>query len=154
MSADVRKNVQHGKKKFQGHFIIKRNLIFKERTRFNTRVRTEGESVDNFITDLYALAEFCNFGDLREELTRERIVFGIRDKAISERRQLESALTLEKAVNLVRQKEVIRKKQSLITGPPFQGPKLDVLRDAKHNRQRPDQQKLLRGEKQTQATLR
>ncbi len=118
------------------------------------RVQTEDESVDNFITDLYALAEFCNFGDLREELTRERIVFGIRDKAISERLQLESALTLEKAVNLVRQKEVIRKKQSLITRPPFQGPKLDVLRDAKHNRQRPDQQKLMRGEKQTQATLR
>ena len=55
------------KKEFEGHFIIKCNLIF-ECACFNMLVQTEGESVDNFITDLYTLAEFCNFGDLRNKL--------------------------------------------------------------------------------------
>ena len=64
------------------------------------RVQTEEKSVDNFITDLYTLAEFCDFSDLRDKLIRDRIVVGIRDKALSERLQLEADLTLEKAVNL------------------------------------------------------
>ena len=51
------------KDKFEGHFIIKRNVIF-ERARFKMRVQEEGVSVDNFITDRYNLAEFCVFGDL------------------------------------------------------------------------------------------
>ena len=152
MSEDDRKKYNAVKKKFEGHFIIKRNAIF-ERARFNMRVQTEGESVDNFITDLYTLAEFCDFSDLRDELIRDRIVVGIRDKALSERLQLEGDLTLENAVNLVRQKEVVRKQQSLITRP-VTGPNIDVLKDAKHARQRPDQQKSWRGEKQARATPR
>ena len=58
-----------------------------------------------FITDLFNLAEHCNFGVLREEFIRDRIVVGIRDKALSEKLQLEADLILEKAVNFVRQKE-------------------------------------------------
>jgi hypothetical protein len=58
-----------------------------------------------FITDLFNLAEHYNFGVLREEFIRDRIVVGIRDKALSEKLQLEADLILEKAVNFVRQKE-------------------------------------------------
>ena len=68
---------------------------------------------------------------------------GIRDKALSERLQLEADLTLEKAVNLVCLKEVVQKQQSLITRLVFTGPNIGVLKDAKHTRQRPDQQKSL-----------
>ena len=83
------------------------------------RVQTEGESVDTFITDLYTLAELCNFSDLRDELIRDRIVVGIRDNALSEWLQLEADLTLGRAVNLIRQKEVVRKQQSLMTNSVF-----------------------------------
>ena len=102
------------KDKFDGHFIIKRNVIF-ERARFNMRVKEEGESVDSLITDLYTLAEFCVFGDLHDELIHDRIVVGIRDKNLSERLQLESELTLSKAINAVRQKEVVKKQQNLMS---------------------------------------
>ena len=153
MSADDKKKYNAVKSKFEEHFIIKRNVIF-ERARFNMRVQTEGESVDNFITDLYALAEFCNFGVLRNELIRDRIVVGIRDKALSERLQLEADLTLTKAVNLVRQKEVVRKQQHLMTNSLFTSPEIDVLKDVKHARQRSNQQKAMRGEKQSRATYR
>ena len=118
MSADDRKKYNAVENKFEGHFIIKRKVIF-ERAHLNMRVQTEGESVDTFITDLYTLAELCNFSDLRDELIRDRIVVGIRDKALSERLQLEADLTLEKAVNPIRQKEVVRKQQSLMTNSVF-----------------------------------
>ena len=82
MSADDRKKYNAVKNKFEGHFIFKRNMIF-ERACFNMCVQTEGESVDTFITDLYTLAEFCNVSDLRDKLIRDRIVVGIRHKALS-----------------------------------------------------------------------
>ena len=78
MSEAVKKKYSAVKQKFEGHFIIKRNVIF-ERARFNMRVQCEGELVDNFITDLYTLAEFCNFDTLHDELIWDRIVIGIRD---------------------------------------------------------------------------
>ena len=74
----------------------------------------ENEPVEAFITNLFNLAEHCNFGSLRAELIRNRIVVGIRDKNLSEKLQLESDLTLEKAVNLVRQRETVRKQQEFL----------------------------------------
>ena len=113
MSDDDREKYDAVKAKFEGHFIIKRNVIF-ERAKFNLRVQKEGESADNFITDLYTLAEHCQFGALHDELIRDRIVVGLRNKALSEKLQLESSLTLEKAINQARQKELIRQQQELL----------------------------------------
>ena len=42
--------------KFQGHFVKWRNVIY-ERIKFNQRIQWEGESVESFITDLYALSK-------------------------------------------------------------------------------------------------
>ena len=63
------------KGKFEAHFVVKRNVIF-ERAKFNLRSQQDGESVDNFITDLYCLPEYCEFGTLRDSLIRDRIVVG------------------------------------------------------------------------------
>ena len=83
-------------------------MIF-ERAKFNMRVQKEEEPVDNFITGLYDLAEHCNFGTLHDELIRDSIVVSIRDKGLTEKLQLEAELTLERAINQVRQKESVRK---------------------------------------------
>ena len=80
-------------------------------SKFNLRSQQENKPVEAFITDLFNLAEHCNFGCLRGELIRDRIVVGIRDKNLSEKLQLESDPTLGKAVNLVRQREIVRKRQ-------------------------------------------
>ena len=126
-----RKKYTSVKDKFEGHFIIKRNVIF-ERARFNMRVQEEDESVDSFITDLYTLAEFCVFGDLHDELIRDRIVVGIRDKNLSERLQLESELTLSKAINAVRQKEVVKKQQNLMSFKAFSAQQtVDAVKSSK-----------------------
>ena len=57
-------------------------MIF-ERAKLNMSLQKEGEPVNNFITDLYSLAE--HFGTLHDELICDCIVKGIRDKTLSEK---------------------------------------------------------------------
>ena len=73
------------------------NIIF-ERARFNKRVQGEKESVINFIESVYELAETCQFGPLKEELIRDRIVVKIRNASLSQKLMQDDKLTLEKAV--------------------------------------------------------
>ena len=54
------------KKRFDQHFILKRNVIF-ERAKFNMRLKQEPrEPVVAFITDLSCLSEHCEFGRLAQ----------------------------------------------------------------------------------------
>ena len=106
MTADERKKYDTVKSKLEGHFIIKRNVIF-ERAKFNLRFQKENESVDNFITDLFTLEQHCKYGTLHDEMVRDRIVVGLKDKTLSEKLLLEADLTLEKAINQARQKELV-----------------------------------------------
>ncbi|XP_068671157.1 uncharacterized protein [Montipora foliosa] len=86
------------KDKFDGYFVKRRNIIF-ERAKFHRRKQESGEAVDSFITDLYGLAEHCQFGVLHDEMIRDRIVVGLADQKLSEKLQLDADLTLEKAIN-------------------------------------------------------
>ena len=49
-------------------------------------------------------------------MIRDRIVVGLRDSALSEKLQLESELTLEKAITLAHNRESVRKQQPLLRG--------------------------------------
>ena len=105
------------KEKFDGYFIRRRNVIY-ERAKFNRRKQEEGEAVEAFVTALYALAEFCGYGDLHDEMIRDRIVVGIRNSTLSEKLQLDSRLTLESAIAQVRHSEAVKQQQSLLRGKP------------------------------------
>lgn len=70
--------------------------------------------MDKFIKDLYNLARYCNFGVLKDELIRDRIVVGIDNRELSEKMQLGPKLTLEKATNLARQRETIKQQQTIL----------------------------------------
>ena len=91
----------------------KRNIIY-ERARFNLRKQEEGESAALFIQDLNALAEHCGYGDLRDEMIRDRLVVGIRDRKLLERLQLDDDLTLDKEIRQVCQSEMVDQQQSLL----------------------------------------
>ena len=65
--ADADKYDDAVKAKLDNHFIAKRN-VFYERAKFNQRVQVPEEPVENFITDLDRLAEFCSYGSLKEEM--------------------------------------------------------------------------------------
>lgn len=103
------------KNTFEMYFVLRKNVIY-ERTKFNRRVQQPGEAVDAFITALYALAENCKYGALHDELMRDHIMVGLRDTSLSERMQLDADLMLEKAVNMARQSEVIKKQQNDLRG--------------------------------------
>ncbi|UYV77068.1 SDK2, partial [Cordylochernes scorpioides] len=99
--------------KFQDYFIGKRNVIY-ERAKFNRRSQGEMEPVEEFITNLYVLAETCSYGILKEEMIRDRLVVGVKNLNLSEKLQLESELTLEKAIQIVRQSESVKNQQKEI----------------------------------------
>lgn len=95
-------------KKFDAHFVPKRNIIH-ERAKFYQRVQNQGEGVESFIRSLYELAEHCNFeGHLKDEQIRDRIVIGLTDKQTSQRLQMKSELTLETAIQIARQAELVK----------------------------------------------
>ena len=76
---------------------VYKNFIF-ERAKFNSRNQRND----------------CNFafGALSEELTRDRIVISITDKALSRRLQLDPELTLEKVTKKVRKTEAVQQQDT------------------------------------------
>ena len=56
-----------------------------------------------------SLAKTCNFGELRDNLIRDRIVIGIRDNSIRKKLLAEGKLTLDKCINICRANETTAK---------------------------------------------
>ncbi|UYV83268.1 K02A2.6-like, partial [Cordylochernes scorpioides] len=131
-------------KAFDSHFCVRKNIIY-ERAKFNSRIQEDREPVDEFITSLYKLADSCEFEGLHEQLIRDRIVVGVRDKALSERMQLDSELTLEKAVKMVRQQEAVRQQQvdlqRLSTGQKVNQVKFNSKKQSPKQQQQPSRKK-------------
>ncbi|XP_034038462.1 golgin subfamily A member 3 [Thalassophryne amazonica] len=113
------------KEAFEKHYVGKHNVIF-ERAQFNSRRQHEGESAESFITALHKLAENCGFGVLKDELIRDRVVVGIRDKRLSEQLQMDSELTLAKAIQKVRQSESVKKQQLILHSSSAEGKTLNM----------------------------
>ena len=115
LSDDDKKKYDVVKAKFERHFIKRRNKIY-ERAKFNQRRQLPGESVDDFITSLYGLVEYCEYGELCEEMIRDRIVVGLQDASLSEKLQLDPELTLQNAITKVQQYETVKKQQATVRG--------------------------------------
>ncbi|XP_028162798.1 uncharacterized protein LOC114354567 isoform X2 [Ostrinia furnacalis] len=102
-------------KKFDDFFAPKRNVIY-ERFKFNARVQLQGERVDEFVTEIHRLAEHCEYGVLKTDLIRDRIVVGIADKSLSDRMLLKPDLTLEEAIQMGRQSEIQQEETKKMRG--------------------------------------
>ena len=81
------------------------NRVF-ARYKFHHNVQQEGESFEQFLTDLKLLVKDCGYGD-PDEMVRDRVVIGYhstktREKLIQEG----SDLTLEKAIDIARTDDV------------------------------------------------
>ena len=107
ISTENRKKYQKVLEKLDEFFAVRRNVIF-ERAHFNRCTQQQGESAEDYITVLHQLANTCEYGDIKGEMIRDYLVVGIRDESLSERLQMESDLTLEKAKKLIRQNEAVQ----------------------------------------------
>ena len=101
--------------KFDSFFQVRKNVIY-ERAGFNRRNQQSGETAEQYIMALYDLVEHCNYGALKEEMIRDRLVVAIRDSALSEKLQMDAALTLESAKKAIRQREAIHEQQQVLKG--------------------------------------
>ena len=116
------------KAKFDAYFIGSRNVIY-ERAKFNQRKQMTGEAVDSFITSLHKLVEHCDYGALKDDMIRDKIVVGLCDEQLSEKLQLDPNLTLKRAVDQARQKEAVRKQQAVVrSNPPDGTTNVDAMR--------------------------
>ena len=84
VTADQKSKYSDVMGKFDSYFDVRRNTIF-ERARFNRNTKKEGESVEQYITELYDLIEFCAYGVMKNKILRDRLVVGIRDLSLSEK---------------------------------------------------------------------
>ena len=127
ISAADRKKYDAVTGQFDRFFKVRKNVIF-ERALFNRRCQGQSETAEQFITSLYSLAENCEYGELKDQMIRNRIIVGIRDQSQSARLQIDPELTLEKAKTLVRQCEAVQEQQSLLQ----HGQKVDKSIDSLH----------------------
>ena len=83
----------------------KSNRVF-ARYKFHQKVQQEGESFEQFLTDLKLLVKDCGYGD-SDEMVRDRVVIGCHSTKTRENLIQEgSDLTLEKAIDITRTDEM------------------------------------------------
>lgn len=67
---------------FDKHFEPVKNVIF-ERVKFNS-IKQGSLSIHQFITQLQSQADNCDYGTIRDEMIRDRIVVGVCDDKLRE----------------------------------------------------------------------
>ena len=96
--------------KFDGHFVPQKNVIHL-RASFHKRKQKEGETIEQYVRQLYELAEQADF-DNKDDMIRDRLVEGVLDQELSEKLQLTPDLTLQQAIVKSRQHEQVKNELS------------------------------------------
>lgn len=102
------RNVETLLNRFENYCNPKTNVTL-ERFKFNTRSQESHETIDEYVTVLRKLSKNCNFGQLTEDLIKDRVVVGISSQIIKERLLAEADLTLERALCICRADEESKK---------------------------------------------
>lgn len=91
---------------FERHFLPRKNVIC-ERALLNARKEQPQENVNAFATELFKMAEACDYRALKDELIRDRLSVGLRHVKLSETLPRDAELTLEKAITATRNSESV-----------------------------------------------
>jgi len=83
--------------KLEEYFAPTRNVLY-ERYLFHSAHQQPNETIDQYMIRLRHLAESCKFGALHEEMLRDRLVLGCRDKGARARLFREKECSLKKAL--------------------------------------------------------
>ena len=101
---DDKSKVNKITEKFEEYCNPRKNVTWK-RHKFNTRNQQQGETIDQYATDLKTKAQTCEFAELKDSLIRDRVVCGIICDKTCARLLKESELTLQKALDICRANE-------------------------------------------------
>ena len=94
-TADDRKEYKKVIHKLDEFFKVRRNVIF-ERAGFNRLDQLLGETAEEYITALYCMKDACEHDErFKDEMLRDRLVVGIRNKELLERLHMDIDLKLE-----------------------------------------------------------
>lgn len=101
------------KKKFADYFNPKKNITF-ERYTFNNMRQEDGELFEEFYLKITKQSKNCEFGNLNDDLLRDKIVIGVKDSNLRTKLLIEQNLDLEKTVMLYRAGEQAQKQVEVI----------------------------------------
>ena len=116
-NADDRKDLSKVLEKFTAYCQPKRNPVY-ERYVFWHHEYAPGESIDSFVSALRARAKSCNFGDQEDWNILDRIVgtYAVGNRQLQEQLLREADLTLQKAMDICRAKELSKRQASEMSG--------------------------------------
>ena len=84
----------------EAHFKPQRNVVY-ERYVFNSCVQIVEESVDVYVNWFRKIASSCEFGALTNELIRDRLIIGVKDRDLK-------GLSLQKAIEICKSNEITK----------------------------------------------
>ena len=87
---------------FDEYFEPVKNIIF-ERSVFNNMTQEQGESIHQFIVKIQTQSANCDYGAMKAELVRDRIVVGVRDNELRKYLIDTPDLTLEVCIQKAKQ---------------------------------------------------
>src|SRR3984885_5939182 len=108
-----RRNVAKDERRCKGE--VEEVNVCLERCNFNRRMQRKGETFDAYLSDLRTLIRSCEYGQQRDSILCDRIVFGIRDDATRRRLLNTRKLTLNYAVEICKTNEVAAKQLRVMT---------------------------------------
>ncbi len=85
----------------------RKNTVF-ERHKFCEHTFSEQAGIDKFVTELRNKARTCEFGETEDPMIRDKTVFSTTDSGLRERLLSIPDLTLSKAIDICRAKEVTK----------------------------------------------
>src|SRR5690606_33302471 len=96
---------------FDRFYESKDNLVY-ERCTFLRKKQAEGETIEQFISDLYRSGEKCRWdniapGSVREEMISLVLISGIKDEKLSTQLQFEKDIKLSKIIEMCKQREKV-----------------------------------------------
>lgn len=84
----------------------RKNIIF-QRYKFGCCIQQEGQSFDDFLTELKTLAATCEYKE-EDNMIRDRIVFGVKNPEIKDKLLTISNLTMDKAEEICKTTEATK----------------------------------------------
>ncbi|KAK7907206.1 hypothetical protein WMY93_015818 [Mugilogobius chulae] len=114
------------KKKFRDMCNPQTNITM-ERHKFNTRNQKAGETIESYVSDLRIKAKSCSFGELCEELIRDRLVCGIHNDHLRKTLLRDSDLTLAKAISVCQIHEMTEEHNKTLMSPHSSVTNVDAI---------------------------